>query len=79
MNECKNLKNCPFFNDKMVKMPATAKLFKARYCNSNFNECARFVMANLVEGNEVPLDLFPNQHERVNKLIFEINHSKSGY
>ncbi|MFX1274147.1 MAG: hypothetical protein ACFFAT_03805 [Promethearchaeota archaeon] len=76
MVECNNLKKCPFFNDKMVKMPATSVLFKAKYCNSGFKECARFVMANIVGSSEVPQDLFPNQHERVNKLIFELKHLK---
>ena len=76
MVECNKLRECPFFNDKMANMPATSVLFKAKYCNSGFNECARFVMSNIVDISEVPPDLFPNQHERVNQLLFEINRSK---
>jgi len=76
MVECKNLEKCPFFNDKMAKMPATSKLFKRQYCNSGFNECARYIIADMVGSSEVPKDLFPNQHERANNIIFEIKHSK---
>ena len=76
MVKCKNLKDCPFFNDKMANMPGTSKLYKLRYCNSEYTKCARYIMADIVGGNEVPIDLFPNQHERVNKLLFEMNRSK---
>ncbi len=44
MKECDYLQNCPFFNDKMANMPATADLFKNNYCKDNFSNCARYIV-----------------------------------
>ncbi|MFX1399569.1 MAG: hypothetical protein ACFFAS_21290 [Promethearchaeota archaeon] len=68
---CKGLKNCPFFNDRMKEMPATAELFKKTYCKDNFKDCTRFIILNRIGKEKVPIDLYPNQRERVNDILLK--------
>ncbi|MFX0020830.1 MAG: hypothetical protein ACFE9S_00770 [Candidatus Hermodarchaeota archaeon] len=53
-------------------MPVTTEMFKQTYCKGDYNICARFVVASTLGKDNVPLDLFPNQSERANKLISSI-------
>lgn len=69
MPDCECLASCPFFNDKMADMPATAGMMKARYCRGQFENCARFAVFKAKGSAFVPKDLFPNQHQRVQALI----------
>lgn len=72
MRDCKNLSGCIFFNNKMENMPVTADLFKQAFCRKNYEECARFMVANALGKHSVPKDLFPNQDERARNLISKI-------
>lgn len=69
MAGCELLNNCIFFNDKMADMPSTSNVFKMMYCNDNYSACARFHVRNKVGREQVPADLFPNQHERAECII----------
>jgi len=69
MNECPSLKNCPFFNDKMKDRPATADVYKKKFCLSNYTECARYKVSKAKGKEFVPIDLYPNQIEKVQNLI----------
>ena len=69
MADCAKLAKCIFFNDKMPNMPAMANLFKQRYCKTDFDRCARFIVASKLGGERVPGDLFPNDQDRAQKLI----------
>ncbi|HHY04396.1 MAG TPA: hypothetical protein GX534_04340 [Thermoanaerobacterales bacterium] len=69
--KCKNLKGCPFFNDTMADMPSTAEMFKKSYCLDDPSECARYIVSNKLGKEYVPDNLFPNQHDRAQKLIQE--------
>ncbi|MFX0071544.1 MAG: hypothetical protein ACFFAO_10685 [Candidatus Hermodarchaeota archaeon] len=72
MVECKNLSGCIFFNDKMVNMPVTAEMFKQTYCKGDYKACARFLVAAGLGKENVPIDLFPNQADRANKMISSV-------
>ena len=52
MNECPSLKDCPFFNDKMKDRPATADVYKKKFCLSNYTECARYKVSK-AKGKEL--------------------------
>ena len=67
MDECEKLKKCPFFNDRMANMPATATLFKQRYCQGDNTDCARYMLVQA--GQPMPADLFPNMVERAQEII----------
>ncbi len=69
MAECEFLAGCPFFNDQMQGMPATAEIYKNKYCRGDKHACARFVVKTQGGGVPVPADLYPNQAERAAGLI----------
>ena len=69
MAECECLTACPFFNDKMANMPAMADLLKKKYCHDKFIECSRYIVRQKLGKEKVPADLFPNQNDRVKKLL----------
>jgi hypothetical protein len=69
MGECVCVPTCPFFNDKMVNMPAVAGMMKRRYCMDDFSHCARFMVREKLGKENVPADLFPSQTEKAMQLI----------
>ena len=70
MNDCPSLPGCPFFNDKMAMDSESIKeMFKKRYCKSDYTKCARWNVATSVGKEKVPINLFPNQKNRVDKII----------
>lgn len=46
-----------------------AGLFKENYCRGDFAACARFMVFKANEREKVPVDLFPNQHDRARVLM----------
>ncbi len=66
MAECEKLSACPFFNDKMVSKPGIATIYKKHYCFGDNKECAR---SQELGKEKVPVDLFPNDMERAQKII----------
>ena len=69
MTDCELLEGCAFFNDKMADMPATAELYKDKYCREDNLECARFMVFKALGRENVPLDLFPNMKEKSQEII----------
>ena len=78
MAECECLPGCPFFNDRMKNMPATAKIYKDRYCVGGENaECARHQIKMALGKENVPGDLYPTKVGKVAFIINEYNKKKS--
>ncbi len=69
MADCECLERCPFFNDKMENMPAISNVYKKKYCRADFNNCARYKVFKTLGKAKVPFDLFPNQIDRVDRII----------
>lgn len=69
MADCECVPKCPFFNDRMVNMPTLAETMKKKYCQGGFDQCARHIVFKVLGSPGVPLDLFPNQTERVPSLL----------
>lgn len=69
MPECRLIGGCIFFNDKMADMPATAELYKNRYCREDSTQCARFRVCEALGREKVPGDLFPNQREKAEEIM----------
>lgn len=69
MPDCECLSACPFFNDKMAGMPAIAGIYKRNYCKTDNSECARYLIFKALGRMKVPVDLFPNQKERAEKIL----------
>ncbi|HEX9109102.1 MAG TPA: hypothetical protein VF832_17770 [Longimicrobiales bacterium] len=69
MGECVCLPRCPFFNDRMANMPATAQLIKNRYCLGVQDSCARHMVFEKLGSPAVPADLYPTQVERAKEVL----------
>lgn len=69
--ECECLPKCIFFNDNMKDMPATAGMYKKKYCLGNNSDCARFMVFKAMGTENVPKDLFPNHIDRALRIIKE--------
>ncbi|MBN2755314.1 MAG: hypothetical protein JXR81_10715 [Candidatus Goldbacteria bacterium] len=69
MADCECLEKCPFFNDKMVNLPATAEIYKKKFCRGDFEGCARYIIFKKLGKEKVPADLLPNQADRAQVII----------
>jgi hypothetical protein len=69
MADCECLPGCPFFNDRMAKMPAMADVYKKKYCKGDNSKCARYMVRTALGAQSVPTSLFPNQHEDAKQFI----------
>jgi len=72
MARCELTKNCLFFNKLMADMPSSVDTYKKLYCVDNFTSCARYKVRQAVGADLVPVDLFPHQKDRIDKIIFRI-------
>ena len=66
---CPCLPRCPFFEDTVGAMPATAKMYRDRYCLAIYTRCARFLVFRKAGRENVPRNLHPNQVRRAQYLI----------
>ncbi len=69
MPECEYMSTCTFFNDRMPKMPASAELFKQKYCRADKASCARFMILSALGRHRVPKDMYPNEIERAKRIL----------
>lgn len=69
MADCELLAGCVFFNDKLDNMPGLAEIYKDRYCRKDNSQCARYVVAQALGREKVPLNLYPNQMPRAKEII----------
>ncbi len=69
MAECELLKTCIFFSDRMLGMPKTADIVKAKYCQGDNSNCARHMVFLACCREKVPADLFPGQIEKARAII----------
>lgn len=75
MAECEFLSGCPFFNNRMRRMPSTAELIKSRYCRGNFETCARYRVRQAIGPEAVTDDLFPDNWDMATELINAAQHA----
>jgi len=69
MAECEYLDRCLFYNDKMKDSKGLGSIFKKKYCLAGDKNCARYIVCKKLGQPAVPIDLFPNMHDRAKKLI----------
>jgi hypothetical protein len=73
MANCECLAKCPFFNDKMADLPATAQKIKNRLCLTDNTECARYMIFKKLGRDRVPFDLFPHQIDKAQRILASVN------
>lgn len=59
----------PFFNGLFAHLPRTAEGLKNTYYLGDHSTCARHLVAS--SGMSIPPDLFPNERDRVDKILRE--------
>ena len=70
MEECINLKTCPFFNDTSIKQQSrVVERLKKYYCRDQYNDCARYKIFKEIGKEHVPLHLFPNENDEAERII----------
>ena len=69
MADCVCLPRCPFFNDRMAEKPASANMYKSKYCEGDSTNCARHIVFLALGSSAVPGDLFPNNIERAMSIV----------
>ena len=69
MADCEFLAECPFFNDKMAKMPRSASVMKETYCKGDFTRCARHRIATTLGRDKMPLDLWPQDGQKAEAAL----------
>jgi len=47
------------------------RLYKRRYCEGEKTECARYLVYKELGRESVPVDLYPNMHDRAEKIVSE--------
>jgi hypothetical protein len=74
MSECPKLDKCPFFTDKLANMPSVSGYLKIQFCKDAYPACARYLVAQSLGAEYVPIDLFPNEKIRANEIIAKANY-----
>jgi hypothetical protein len=69
MAQCELVQGCFFTMDFSNNMPSQLAVIKRTYCNHDFKSCARYIMANMVDLDQVPKDLDPTDIEAAHQLI----------
>lgn len=59
---------CQFFNDNMKNMPKSAEYIKKRLCFGDNEACNRFRIYKEFGGENIPIDLGPDDIEEVKKV-----------
>ena len=53
-------------------MPTVSGFLKKEFCNSDYTQCARFIVRNEVGVENVPIDMFPNEQKRAQEIIARV-------
>ncbi len=71
MPECERLTVCPFFNETLTTIPTIAEFFQNNYCRGDSSQCARYIALQVIGAEDVPANLFPDEHQIAQELIVE--------
>jgi hypothetical protein len=68
---CKYRKTCAFFNNALENMPTIATMIKRRYCDGDYENCARYMVATRLGADRVPTSLYPTHVDDAEALLQE--------
>lgn len=71
MAGCERLAKCPMVNDSNGDATSTSEKIKETYCNTNYSECARYMVLQAVGGDFIPNDLQPHETSKAEEVIEE--------
>lgn len=73
MTPCEYQSSCTYYNILKGKSPAILQYIKEEYCDSQYTECARFMVSKVHGQNHVPKYLFPEDIQEACKILDELN------
>jgi len=71
MTGCERLTKCPIVNDSTGGAASTSEKIKQSYCNTNYSECARYMVLHAVGGDFIPNGLQPHEAAKAEVIIEE--------
>lgn len=66
---CDYLATCALFSGDHVPAPRAVKRYRTHYCIGDWQECARYAVAQEAGIAAVPEGMLPNQHERAYEIV----------
>jgi hypothetical protein len=71
MKKCAIIDECPFFNDQLPRMHTAKEReeMKKKFCGGGNSQCARFIVAKAMGLEEVPGNLYPEDHFRISVIL----------
>ena len=66
--DCEYIEACPFFNSRLSDKPMMTEMVKRKYCRSNPEACARYVVRKALGKDAVPANLYPMDASRAQEL-----------
>ncbi len=69
MADCECIGGCPFFNDRMKDKESLAAIYKKKYCQGDFADCARYMVFKELGKEAVPASLYPNMRDAAMQLL----------
>ncbi len=73
MKTCEFRPSCGLYNDLKSRRPITLESIKEEYCDTNYSECARFLVSKVHGPVNVSKYLFPEDIQEACKLLDERN------
>ena len=70
--ECFKLSECPFYQGKMPMERGIGAIYRKKYCNGNFEICARYRVLTSVGASYVPDSLYPGMQDIADSIIREV-------
>jgi len=77
MAKCELVQVCFFPTDFSNNLPAQLAVIKRVYCNQDFTECARYIVAMQLDSGNVPNDLHPADLEQAEKIVGSVSNRNS--
>lgn len=69
--QCEKLAGCPFYNEKMPIDSGLGAMYRKKYCESDRESCARFMVSSTVGKDYVTNSLYPNMIDQAKQIIAE--------
>ena len=69
MARCPFRRFCGFFLNQMENLPGTAGMYRQRFCLDKPSACARYAVYRNAGREQVPVDLLPFEHDRVETIL----------
>ena len=73
MQKCELIDTCPFYKGQLKGDEEQIRLMKAKYCQKNNLNCARYMVFITLGRESMPDELFPHQKDRAYTVIGQIS------